>query len=461
MSAPEDDPHTEDVGELRALGMVMQHSPLLRTLVDLIEGLVLIVGPDRRVVAASDRAVAALGAPSEQAVLGKRTGDLFHCAHVSDGLDGCGTGAACRHCGAFDAITRARRGPQRVDTEVVFAVRDASGAERTEKLRLRAMRASGAEGLTVLVFADREPSDGGWPSSLTSFVRLRTLGQGGMGRVYLVTDLRGSRFALKVLRPEMLAEPGVADRFKREARISLQLRHRNIVRTLEADTASDGTWYLVSEFVPGGSARRFVQQHGTLDARRAVRWMLDVARGLDHAWTAHGVVHRDVKPDNLLVDARGGLKLADFGLAVDAGGRAMRLTQMGHVLGSVHYMPPERTKDAPIDPRSDLYALGATFHRLLTGRHVFEARIPAAVIRKHIQEPPPPLRSRRRALPESLGRCVDGLLHKDMDARPPDAAALVAELLDIAAQLGVDPDGPPPPVPVHSEPDHEAPTQVR
>ena len=212
----------------------------------------------------------------------------------------------------------------------------------------------------------------------------RLLGQGGMGAVYLARDLTLDRpVAIKVISQEVAAGDELHERFLREARLVARLRHPNIVTVFSAG-AADGQLYFVMELVPGESLRELIQREGRLDPPKVHRLVGELAMALHHAHE-HGVIHRDVKPENILVDRETGRPmLTDFGIA-----RALEkegtLTGLGVLLGSPRYMSPEQaTGDATIDGRSDLYALSLVGYEMLTGRAVVEAPSAAAMLVKHL-----------------------------------------------------------------------------
>jgi predicted Ser/Thr protein kinase len=264
----------------------------------------------------------------------------------------------------------------------------------------------------------------------------RDLGRGGMGVVYLARELKLDRLvALKVLPAVLAREPATLERFLREARTAAHLAHPNVVPVYRADEAG-GTAFFAMAFVEGESLADRVRDRGPLPPADAVPILRSVAWALAYAH-ARGVVHRDVKPENILIDrATGRTLVTDFGIARQSlTEEAARLTQDGHVLGTLHYMSPEQVNDAPLDGRSDLYALGVVAFYVLSGRLPFEGLAPSAVLVAHATREPPPLMSVAPNVPAALAAVVDRCLMK----RPEDRFATgedLAEALDRAVAEG-------------------------
>ena len=255
---------------------------------------------------------------------------------------------------------------------------------------------------------------------------VRELGRGGMGVVFLARDDRLDRLvALKVLPRALAADPTVRERFLREARTAAQLSHPNIVPVYSADEA--GGWaYFAMAFIDGESLGNRLKSLGPLPAAEAVRLLRDAAWARAYAH-ARGVVHRDVKPDNLLLE-RGTERLVvtDFGIAHAPD--ASRLTQTGHVMGSVHFMSPEPGAGEPLDGRSDLYSLGTVGYLLLSGRLPFEHPQAAVILVQRATREPPALQSTAPSVPAALAEVIDRCLSRDPAMRPPTGEALAALL---------------------------------
>jgi eukaryotic-like serine/threonine-protein kinase len=258
------------------------------------------------------------------------------------------------------------------------------------------------------------------------FAVLRELGRGGMGVVYLARDLQLDRpVAVKVLPPALADSADLRDRFLREARTAANLSHPNIVPIYRADE-SDGLAFFVMAYVDGETLGEHVAVRGALPPVEAVRYLREAAWALAYAH-ARGVVHRDVKPDNLMVEhGSGRVLVTDFGIARRQ--QDARLTADGHVLGSVHFMSPEQVAGGPLDGRSDLYALGAVGFLLLSGRLPFEGDAPGAVLVAHASRPAPPLRSVAPMVPPALAAVIDRCLAKEPEQRY-SSGELLAEAL--------------------------------
>jgi serine/threonine-protein kinase len=215
------------------------------------------------------------------------------------------------------------------------------------------------------------------------------LGQGGMGKVYSVLHRAlGKRFALKMMRPELAAQGDLAARFIQEARATALIGHPNIVQISDFGQVPGGAPYFVMELLDGAPLSKVLRQGGPPPIEFSVRVLSQVAAGLGAAHAA-GVIHRDLKPDNIHVTAAGNVKILDFGVAKVAG--AGRLTRTGVVFGTPHYMSPEQASGGAVDHRADLYALGVIMYEMFTGRVPFEADTYMGVLTKHMFMRPEPL----------------------------------------------------------------------
>jgi serine/threonine-protein kinase len=267
----------------------------------------------------------------------------------------------------------------------------------------------------------------------------RLLGEGGMARVYHAVDERhGRAVAVKVLKPDLGAALG-HERFLREIRLAASLQHPHILGLLDSGEA-DGLLYYVMPYVEGDSLRARLQRERQLPLGEAVRIAREVAEALDVAH-ARGVVHRDVKPDNILLQG-GHALVADFGIAraVHAAG-GERLTEAGMAVGTPHYMSPEQSTAGEADARSDQYALGCVLYECLIGQPPFDGPDAAAVLARHAMQPPPSLQVVRSAVPDQLEVLVHRMLAKSPDDRFTAPGALVAELREVEAQLAVERSG--------------------
>jgi serine/threonine protein kinase len=261
------------------------------------------------------------------------------------------------------------------------------------------------------------------------------LGTGGMGVVYRALDRElGEDVALKTLRGEMMAhDETLLERFKQEIRLARRITHRNVVRTHDLGEV-DGVYFITMEYVEGTSLEKLIGKKGRLPVDVTLAMGKQLCRALEVAHEA-GVIHRDIKPQNMVVDAAGFLKVMDFGiarLAEDRGrqqpGTGPGLTQAGMVLGTPQYMSPEQLMGEELDPRSDLYAAGAVLFECLTGEPVFIAPTVMALIAKHVEEEPRDPRTVNPALPENLSRVVLRALAKKREQRWATAGQLHAAL---------------------------------
>ena len=254
----------------------------------------------------------------------------------------------------------------------------------------------------------------------------RELGRGGMGIVFLARDVALDRpVAIKLLPPSLAMHQELHDRFLREARTAAKLSHPNIV-SVHAVEEHDDLAFFVMGFVDGETLGERVRRKGPLPLSQAVRVIREAAWALAYAHR-NGVVHRDVKPDNILLEQGSGrAMLTDFGIARVA--EMGTLTDPGSVIGTVHYMSPEQAAGEEVDARSDLYSLGVTAYFTLTGKLPFEGPNAAAVIALHAVEPPPRLASLRTDIPARLAQAVDRCLAKSPAQRFPSGEELAEAL---------------------------------
>jgi tRNA A-37 threonylcarbamoyl transferase component Bud32 len=254
------------------------------------------------------------------------------------------------------------------------------------------------------------------------------LGSGGMAEVYLARDgVLDRNVALKVLRQQYASDEEFVERFRQEAKSAAKLSHPSIVSVYDQGRSEDdGAYYIAMEYVPGGTLKDRIQREGALAPGEAAGVALQIAEALQVAHE-RGVIHRDIKPQNVLLTERGAAKVTDFGIA-RAASAATRVTRTGVVLGTAGYMSPEQAKGEPVGPASDLYSLGVVLHEMLTGNLPYEAESPLAQAIKHISEPPPSPREVNPEVPEALDAITMKLLAKNPEERYPSAAALAEDL---------------------------------
>ncbi len=262
------------------------------------------------------------------------------------------------------------------------------------------------------------------------------IGRGGMSTIYRGRDLRMDRVvAVKVLREIYSTDAKFVARFQREAKAASALKHPNIVQVYDYGQ-TDGKYYIVMELVEGTNLHSYLHARGLLDVDRSVIIAHDVALGLGAAHR-RGIVHRDVKPENILVGRDGSIKLTDFGIAWVKEGNAKRLTTTGMTLGTVHYYAPEQARGEIVSPAADVYALGIVMYEMLTGHTPFDGDNPVVVAMQHIQDPPIPPRQRNPSIPAALEEILLRCLEKVPEKRFRDGSQLARAFAMLGdAQLG-------------------------
>jgi serine/threonine-protein kinase len=259
------------------------------------------------------------------------------------------------------------------------------------------------------------------------------LGAGGMGVVYRAFDREvGETLAIKAIRPEVRQlDPTLLDRFKQELRLARRITHRNVVRTFDLGEV-DGIYYITMEFVRGTTVASLIKEAGRLDVAAALTIGKQVCRALEVAHEA-GIVHRDIKPQNLLVDPTGFLKVTDFGIARLAGAQTdgKALTGTGMIVGTPAYMAPEQLLGEAVDGRTDIYATGAVLFECVTGRRVFEASGTMALVAHHLKHEDSPVTNPAELnadVPPPLGRAIVRALARKPDDRWPSAVEFLHAL---------------------------------
>ena len=267
---------------------------------------------------------------------------------------------------------------------------------------------------------------------LGPYTLVRKLGAGGMGEVYLAQHRLLKRpCAVKVVHPDQAADPRQRDRFEREVQATAGLTHPNAVQVYDYGHTPDGAFYYAMEYLPGLNLQDLVGRHGPLPPGRAVYLLRQVCGALREAHAA-GLIHRDVKPGNVIVCDRGGVsdvaKVLDFGLVRDVSGGAACVTQDGMIAGTPAYMAPEQASGASVDARTDIYAIGGLAYFLLTGQPVFADPSAMKVLAAHLYEPPAPPSRHRPEVAADLEAVVLRCLAKAPADRFPDVASLEAAL---------------------------------
>jgi serine/threonine-protein kinase len=267
---------------------------------------------------------------------------------------------------------------------------------------------------------------------LKDFAVLRRLGRGAMAEVYLAQQMSlGRQVALKVLNAELALDPNYVRRFHHEARAAAALVHGCIVQIYEVGQ-EDGVHFIAQEYVPGRNLGEVIRGSGSIAPRVALDIMRQVASALAKA-ASEGIVHRDIKPENIMLARSGEVKVADFGLARVQGDAGVNLTQIGVTMGTPLYMSPEQIEGHKLDSRSDIYSLGVTAYHMLAGEPPFTGDSPLAVAVQHLNQPVPPLASRRPDVPARLAEIVERMLAKKPEDRYSDPSKLSQELNGLAA----------------------------
>lgn len=254
---------------------------------------------------------------------------------------------------------------------------------------------------------------------------IKKIGSGGMAEVYLANDLVLNReVAVKVLRGDLSYDPVALLRFQREANAGSGLNHPNVVEIYDVGNEGDSQ-YIVMEYVEGVTAKELIHRRGSLDVAEAVDFMYQLAMGLA---TAHkqGIVHRDIKPQNILVKGDGTLKITDFGIAQSED--ALQLTKTDSVIGSIHYLAPELVRGEGASVQSDIYALGIIFYEILTGDVPFSGEIPVEIAMKQLQEPIPSVQTFNPNIPNSVVNIINKATSKNTKNRYRNVETMIEDL---------------------------------
>jgi serine/threonine protein kinase len=284
-------------------------------------------------------------------------------------------------------------------------------------------------GMTLLSFLSdgkEETPQGLVGKAVGGYKILDRIGRGGMGTVYKAIQLSLNReVALKVLSARLLKDEAFVDRFKYEARAAGQMNHPNIVQVYDVGTDA-GLHFFSMEFMEGGSAQDVIGKDGRIPWEQALDMMIDAAKGLVFA-ERNDIVHRDIKPDNLMLTDDGSVKIGDLGLATrkaEGGDPNAR----GPIFGTPHFISPEQAQGMEVGHAADRYSLGATFYRILAGRNPFQGEQVQDIIRQQIQDDPTPLRELAPEVPAAVAGVIHRLMKKNPDERYASAAELVEEL---------------------------------
>jgi eukaryotic-like serine/threonine-protein kinase len=266
---------------------------------------------------------------------------------------------------------------------------------------------------------------------------LKPLGSGGMADVYLAhDDILDRDVALKVMSTRYASDEEFVERFKREAQSAAALSHPNIVSIFDRGESEDGTYYIAMEYLPGGTLKDRILKRGALPAHTAAAVALQMAEAL-RAAHERDVIHRDIKPHNILITGSGDVKVTDFGIARAASSSTM--TRTGHILGTAHYISPEQAMGEPVGPSSDLYSLGVVLYEMLTGELPFDADTPLGIAMKHVNGHVLPPQAINPSVPDGINAITLRLLAKNPEDRYASDSELIEDLERVSA--GLDPAG--------------------
>ncbi|MGB2954220.1 MAG: protein kinase, partial [Gaiellaceae bacterium] len=262
---------------------------------------------------------------------------------------------------------------------------------------------------------------------------VRKLGAGGMADVYLAEDQElGRRVAIKILNDRHAADDQFVERFRREAKNAAGLSHPNIVSIYDRGEA-EGTYYIAMEYLDGRTLKELIVGRGPAPVKTAIEYARQILGAIGFAHR-NGIVHRDIKPHNVVVAAEGRLKVTDFGIARSG---TSQMTEVGSIIGTAQYLSPEQARGAPVDQRSDLYSVGIVLYEMLTGEVPFTGDTPLEIAMKHLSKVPKPPSELRPEIPHDLDLVVIRALAKDPDERYQNAEEMDADLARVARGLGV------------------------
>jgi eukaryotic-like serine/threonine-protein kinase len=260
---------------------------------------------------------------------------------------------------------------------------------------------------------------------------LSRLGAGGMADVFLAEDQQlGRKVALKLMYRRFSEDPGFVERFRREAQAAAGLQHPNVVSVYDRGSYDD-TYYIAMEYLPGRSLKQLIRQEAPLDPVRAINITLQILKAARFAHR-RGVIHRDLKPHNVIIDESDHAKVTDFGIA-RAG--ASDMTETGSIMGTAQYLSPEQAQGLAVSPGSDLYSIGVILYELVTGRVPFDAESAVTIAIKHVSDAPPAPRSINPNVPPELEQVILWALNKNPTDRPTDADQFINALEQVKAMI--------------------------
>ncbi len=266
---------------------------------------------------------------------------------------------------------------------------------------------------------------------------IKLLAQGGMGKVYLANQFKlGRRVAVKILSEELARDPSFVHRFLQEARAAAELSHGNIVQIFDVGEIT-GYFFIIMEFVDGPNLKEILKKHTTISPLKALEVVLQACHALKHAHQ-RGVIHRDIKPENIMMTQEAVVKIADLGLAkkIASSEQDGGITNSGAILGTPYYMAPEQIKDfSRVDGRSDIYSLGVTLFKALTGKIPFNGRSPVEIMIKVVDGKRPSLRSICPEIPEDVELLVDKMMHCNPDRRYQDLSQVIKDMEQVLFRL--------------------------
>jgi len=353
---------------------------------------------------------------------GPLAGTVIHLERETPVLLGSGPESALRiqEAGVIEnhAVVKALKGPG-------FGIK-ANGTVRVNGKEVQASPLADGDvieiGTTRIAFGQTQ--ERGLPS-ISGYRILDILGRGGMGTVYRAEQVSLHReVALKVLKQEQTSDPDFIAQFVAEARAAAKLQHPNVVSVFDVEHDGD-TYYYAMELMHDGSCEDWLRQNGVMPVERALQVIADAAAGLAYAESLN-IVHRDIKPDNLMLDQHGAIKIADLGLASQSSDKSEE-----RAIGTPHFMAPEQVLNKELDHRTDLYALGCTFYRLVTGKTPFRGQTVKEILRAQVKEQPLPASRANPDVPPEISAIIQRLMAKEADDRYQTANDLLEELEEL------------------------------